>query len=185
LIKKYESLKIKNLKLQKDLDEMSEKHRLIVISFKDSEHDRDQWKYKHTEIVVINKNLKTDIEEHKITIINLQKNDAQDSEAIAYWKKRAEKFKKKYKGLKDDFEKLKEKYDESCKKNTSFEVEINVHIEKYSALTITQQTWESDYHREHKAYNGILLKLKECEEKLSLALADDEDDSAEKASLKK
>ena len=64
-------------------------------------------------------------------------------------------------------------------------MQINLHVEKYEALTITQQTWEADYHREHKAYNGLLLKLKETEEQLALAQKDDEDDDAEIASLKK
>jgi len=158
---------------------------LLIVRVRDCEHERDQWKNKHAEIVVINKNLSVNIDEFKLTIVNLQKNDAEDSEAIAYWKKRAEKFKKKSKNLKEELAKLKEKYDDVCKKQSEFEVEINVHIEKYAALTITQQTWESDYHREHKAYNGVLLKLKECEEKLAVALADDADDDAQIASLKK
>lgn len=86
--------------------------------------------------------------------------------------------------MKEDYKKLKHKYDDACKKHTDFEVQISVHVEKYQALEVTQQTWEADYHREHKAYEGLLLKLEETREQLAIAQKDDADDDAQIASLK-
>jgi chromosome segregation ATPase len=169
---------IENKKHKKDLEELKKNRDWHVVRITDITFEWEKCKRELADLTVIHKQTTVKIDELNITIVNLTKNDASDSAAIAHWKGKYEKCKKKYKHYKEDYEKLKDKYDHSCKKHTELEVEISVHVEKYTAIQVTTQTWEAEYNKEKKAYNGVLLKLKECEEKLNEALKDDKDDDA-------
>lgn len=68
---KYEGLKLENKRLREKLEAKTNEWNVLVVRVKELEYDCDQWKFKHSELVVVNKTLTTNIEEFKLTIINL------------------------------------------------------------------------------------------------------------------